>query len=241
MKVIITKNYAELSKEAFKIMVDVIKNKPNACLGLATGTTPLGLYQELIKDHQENKTSYKKIRTVNLDEYLGLDYSNDQSYAYFMRVNLFDYLDIDLKNTHIENGKALDLEAECQRYNEILKENVPDIQLLGIGSDGHIAFNEPGTSFEMETHVATLAASTIKDNSRLFKDIREVPTKAYTQGPKNIMRAKKILLLASGKNKAQAVYDMLKGPVSENCPASILQRHPNCIVILDEEAAELIK
>lgn len=170
MKVIITKNYDELSKEAFKIMIDVIKNKPNACLGLATGTTPLGLYQELIKDHQENKTSYKKVRTVNLDEYLGLDYSNDQSYAYFMRVNLFDYLDIDLKNTHIENGKALDPKEECQRYNEILKENVPDIQLLGIGSDGHIAFNEPGTSFEAETHVATLTASTIKDNSRLFKD-----------------------------------------------------------------------
>lgn len=240
MNIIIEKNYEDVSKKAFEVMIKVIKDNPNAVIGLATGTTPLGLYSLLIKDHKENKTSYKNIKTVNLDEYVGLDINNTQSYIYFMRENLFKHLDIDFNNTHIENGTAENPEEECVRYNNLLKTMQQDIQLLGIGSDGHIAFNEPGASFESETHIENLTESTIKDNSRLFNNISEVPTKAYTMGLKNIMDAKQILLIANGKNKAQAVYNMIKGPVTEEVPASILQRHPNCIVILDEEAGSLL-
>lgn len=240
MNIIIEKNYEDVSKKAFEVMIKVIKDNPNAVIGLATGTTPLGLYSLLIKDHKENKTSYKNIKTVNLDEYVGLDINNTQSYIYFMRENLFKHLDIDFNNTHIENGTAENPEEECVRYNNLLKTMQQDIQLLGIGSDGHIAFNEPGASFESETHIENLTESTIKDNSRLFNNISEVPTKAYTMGLKNIMDAKQILLIANGKNKAQAIYNMIKGPVTEEVPASILQRHPNCIVILDEEAGSLL-
>lgn len=240
MEIIITKNYDELSEKASEIMLSVIKNNPNAVIGLATGTSPLGLYKNLIKDYQTNHTSYKNIKTVNLDEYMGLDINSDQSYVYFMRENLFKHIDIDLNNTNIENGKALDFKKECERYNNLLKTLKQDIQLLGIGSDGHIAFNEPNTPFGSETHIALLEESTIKDNSRLFSDISEVPTKAYTMGLKNIMNAKQILLIANGKNKAKAVYDMIKGKVCEAVPASILQLHPNCTVILDEDAASLL-
>lgn len=240
MKVIITKNYEEMSQKAFEIMIKVIKNNPHAVLGLATGTTPLGLYQKLIEDHKKNGTSYKNIKTVNLDEYVGLDLNSDQSYIYFMRENLFNHIDIELKNTNIENGTAKNQEQECERYNKLLHEMQQDIQLLGIGSDGHIAFNEPGTPFDSETHIAELAESTIKDNSRLFEKIEDVPTKAFTMGLKNIMNAKKILIIANGNNKAQAVYNLVKGRVTEQVPASILQLHPNCTLVIDEAAASLI-
>ena len=186
-------------------------------------------------------TSYKNIKTVNLDEYKGLDYSSDQSYVYFMRDNLFDHIDIDLKNTNIENGKADDADKECARYNALLENMQQDIQLLGLGSNGHIAFNEPGTKFGSLTHVVDLTESTIKDNSRLFKDISEVPRQAFTQGLRNIMNAKKILILASGANKAKAVYGMVKGEVTEALPASVLQLHPDCTLIVDEAAGALLK
>ena len=241
MKIIVTKNYDEMSFEAFKIMKEVVVNNPNGVIGLATGTTPLGLYKNMIDDCKNNGTSYKNIKTVNLDEYVGLDINSDQSYIYFMRENLFKGLDIDLANTNIEDGKAADKEKECARYNEVLHNNQQDIQLLGIGSDGHIAFNEPGTPFGSETHIAELAESTIKDNARLFNDISEVPTSAFTQGLKNIMNAKKILIIANGKNKAKAVHDMVYGPVTEACPASVLQLHPNCVLVVTEDAAELLK
>ena len=240
MKVIVVKNYEEMSKKAFEVMAEIVKNKPNAVLGLATGSTPIGLYKEMIKDHEENGTSYKEIRTVNLDEYAGLDYSSDQSYVYFMRNNLFDYIDIDLANTNIENGKVEDRQAECDRYNKLLETMQQDIQVLGIGSNGHIAFNEPGTPFGSVTHIVDLAESTIKDNSRMFKSIDEVPRQAFTMGLKNIMNAKQILILANGANKAKAVYGLVKGEVTENLPASVLQLHPNCIVIADEAAASLL-
>ncbi|MBQ8424750.1 MAG: glucosamine-6-phosphate deaminase [Clostridia bacterium] len=240
MEIIITKNYDELSEKASKIMLDVIKNNPSAVIGLATGTSPLGLYNNLIKDHKENGTSYKDIKTVNLDEYMGLDISSNQSYVYFMRENLFNHLDINLNNTHIENGKAEDPAKECERYNNLLHSLKQDIQLLGIGSDGHIAFNEPNTPFGSETHIADLTESTIKDNSRLFNSIDEVPTKAYTMGLKNIMNAKKILIIANGKNKAKAVSDMVNGKITEEVPASILQLHPNCTLIVDEDAGSLL-
>ena len=241
MKVIVCKNYEEMSKEAFKVMANVVKNNPNAILGLATGSTPIGLYKEMIKDHKENGTSYKNIKTVNLDEYAGLDYSSDQSYVYFMRDNLFDHIDIDLKNTNIENGKATDRQGECDRYNKLLETMQQDIQVLGIGSNGHIAFNEPGTPFGSITHIVDLTESTIKDNSRMFERIEDVPRQAFTMGLKNIMNAKSILILANGANKAKAVYGLVKGEVTENVPASVLQLHPNCTVIVDEAAAELLK
>lgn len=240
MKVIIAKDYEDMSDKAFEVMAEVVKKNPRAVLGLATGSTPLGLYRRMVEDHEKNGTSYREIRTVNLDEYAGLDYSSDQSYVYFMRENLFDHVDIDLKNTNIENGKAADRQAECDRYNRLLAETQQDIQLLGIGSNGHIAFNEPGTPFGSVTHIVDLTESTIKDNSRLFDSIDEVPRQAFTMGLKNIMNAKKVLILANGANKAKAVYGLVKGQVTENVPASVLQLHPDCTLIVDEAAAALI-
>lgn len=241
MKVIVTKNYDEMSEKAFKIVKEVVVNNKNAVLGLATGSTPLGLYAEMIKDHKENGTSYKDVKTLNLDEYAVLDVTSDQSYVYFMRENLFKHIDIDLNNTHIENGKAVNRELECKNYNELIEELPRDLQILGIGSNGHIAFNEPGTAFDSETHIVDLTESTIKDNSRLFERIEDVPRQAFTMGLKNIMHAKKIVVLASGANKAKAVYGMLKGPVTETLPASVLQLHPDCTLIVDEAAYSLMK
>lgn len=241
MKVIVTKNYDEMSEKAFKIVKEVVVNNKNAVLGLATGSTPLGLYAEMIKDHKENGTSYKDVKTLNLDEYAGLGITSDQSYVYFMRENLFKHIDIDLNNTHIENGKAVNRELECKNYNELIEELPRDLQILGIGSNGHIAFNEPGTAFDSETHIVDLTESTIKDNSRLFERIEDVPRQAFTMGLKNIMHAKKIVVLASGANKAKAVYGMLKGPVTETLPASVLQLHPDCTLIVDEAAYSLMK
>ncbi len=240
MKVIVTKNYDEMSQKAFEVMKDVVVNKPDAVLGLATGTTPIGLYKLMIEDCKKG-TSYKQIKTVNLDEYKGLDINSDQSYVYFMRDNLFNHIDIDLNNTNIEDGKATDAEKECARYNALLDELQQDIQLLGLGSNGHIAFNEPGTKFGSKTHVVDLTESTIKDNARLFNDISEVPRQAFTQGLRNIMNAKKILILASGLNKAKAVDAMINGEVTEEVPASVLQLHPDVTLIIDEAAASLLK
>lgn len=240
MNIIITKDYEELSLEAAKIFIEIVKSNPYAVLGLATGTTPLGLYKELIADHKKNGTSYKHIRTVNLDEYKGLSATHEQSYAYFMRKNLFEHLDIDLENAYIENGIAEDERAECKRYDKLLKELPRNIQLLGLGENGHIAFNEPNTPFDSTTHVVNLTESTIKANSRLFNDISEVPKQAYTMGLKSIMSAKKILILASGDNKAEAVYKLVNGDVTETVPASILQRHPDCTLIVDREAGKLL-
>ena len=240
MKIIIAKDYEELSEKAFEIMRGVVED-PNAVLGLATGSTPLGLYQRMVKDHLQNGTSYQGVRAVNLDEYAGLAPTNDQSYRYFMRTNLFDRIDIRLENTYIENGLAADEEAECRRYNEILAELPRDIQLLGIGANGHIAFNEPGTPFDSETHVVALTENTIEMNARFFASKEEVPRRAFTMGIKNITDAKKVLILACGANKANAVYGLVKGEVTEALPASILQNHPDCILIADEAAASLIK
>lgn len=241
MKVIVTKNYDEMSEKAFEIVKEVVVNNKNAVLGLATGSTPLGLYAEMIKDHKKNGTSYKDVKTLNLDEYAGLDITSDQSYVYFMRENLFKHIDIDLNNTHIENGKAVNRELECKNYNKLIEELPRDIQILGIGSNGHIAFNEPGTAFDSETHIVDLTESTIKDNSRLFERVEDVPRQAFTMGLKNIMHAKKIVVLASGANKAKAVYGMLKGTVTETLPASVLQLHPDCTLIVDEAAYSLMR
>ena len=218
-------------------MLGVVKQNPKAVLGLATGTTPLGLYAKMIADYKENGTDYSQIRTVNLDEYKGLPKTHEQSYAYFMKKNLFDGLGIRSEQTNIEDGTAEEADEECARYDTLLEQLPRDIQLLGLGSNGHIAFNEPGTPFGGGTHVVTLAESTVKDNARLFEDITEVPRKAFTMGIKQIMQAKKILILASGANKADAVYKMVRGTVTESVPASVLQLHPDCTLIADEATA----
>lgn len=240
MQIIITKDYDELSEKAFAIVKEVVKSNKNAVLGLATGSTPLGLYKQMIVDHKKNGTSYANVKSVNLDEYKGLDKNHNQSYAYFMRTNLFEGLDIDLNNTNIPNGIAKNAEQECCRYNNLLNTLRQDVQILGIGSNGHIAFNEPGTPFNSTVHTVHLAESTIKDNSRLFEHIEDVPKQAYTMGLKNIMNAKKIVILASGKNKQNAVYALVKGEMTEQVPASILQKHSDCILICDKDAAERI-
>lgn len=240
MKIIKVKNYEEMSEEALKVILEVVKSNPSAVLGLATGSTPLGLYAKMAEDHRKNGTSYANCRAVNLDEYAGLDISSDQSYVYFMRENLFKHIDIKLENTHIENGKAEDKDAECARYNALLDELRQDVQVLGIGSNGHIAFNEPGTPFDSVTHIVDLAESTIKDNSRLFNSIDEVPRQAFTMGLSNIMNAKKILILANGAGKAYAIGELVNGEIREEVPATILRNHPDCILICDEAAGQNI-
>lgn len=241
MKVIICKNKEEGSAKACEIMTGIVKNNPKAILGLATGSTPVQLYADMVEDHKKNGTSYKEVQTYNLDEYFGLDQSHPQSYHYFMCQHLFNHIDIDMNNVHVPKGKG-NIEEEVAAYNKLLKENPLDIQLLGIGSNGHIGFNEPGTPFDSVTHKVDLKQSTIEDNARLFFNgkIEDVPTQAVSMGISNIMDAKKILLLAFGKNKAEAVKGMIEGPQTVDLPASALQNHPDCILIVDEEAASLL-
>ncbi len=239
MKVIITENYDEMSKKAAEIMSNLVKNNPNAILGLATGSSPIGMYKQMAIDCK-NGVSYQNVSTVNLDEYVGLTADHDQSYAYFMRTNLFDHIDIDQKNTNLPCGSAKDVLAECDRYNALLASMQQDVQVLGLGSNGHIGFNEPNTPFGSVTHLVDLTENTIKDNSRLFASVDEVPRQALSMGIKNIMQAKSILMVVSGKNKAQAVYGMVKGEVTPALPASVLQLHPNVTVICDKDAASLL-
>ena len=239
IKVIVAKDYEDASDKAFEVFKEFLK--PGKVLGLATGSTPLGLYSRMVKDHKKNGTSYKDIKSFNLDEYVGLPTTHPESYYAFMHKNLFDQIDILEENTHVPSGLGDDLEGQAKKYDEMIDADPIDVQLLGIGSDGHIAFNEPGTSFTSGTHVTDLAESTIKDNCRFFdNDINKVPTQAVTQGIGTIMKAKNILLIATGANKANAVKAMIEGPVDESCPASILQKHANVTVIIDEPAAALL-
>lgn len=237
IRLIVTKNYEEMCDEAFKVFQGVLDANPAAILGLATGSTPIGLYQRMIKEYQEGKRSYQKVTTVNLDEYVGLGEENEQSYVYFMNDNLFNHIDIKKENVNLPNGKVADMQAECDRYNALLKTLKQDVQLLGIGGNGHIAFNEPGTSFDEVTHYVELDERTRKDNSRFFASIDEVPTHALSMGIANVLNAKKILLLANGAGKADAVKAMLEGEISTSCPASALRTHEDVVVICDEAAA----
>ena len=239
--IIVCKDYDEVSSEAFKVMRETL-DKGNPVLGLATGSTPVGLYKKMIADHNSRGTSYKDIVTFNLDEYVGLPKDHEQSYYTFMHENLFNHIDINEENVNIPEGNTTDPEAAAKAYEDKLKQYSVDLQVLGIGSDGHIAFNEPGTAFESETHITDLAEQTIQDNARFFdNDPSQVPTKAITQGLASIMRAKSILLIATGANKADAVYGMIKGGKTTDCPASILQDHESVYVILDEAAAAKIR
>lgn len=234
MKVINVGSYQELSKEAAKIVIQTVKKKPDAVLGLATGSTPIGLYNELIDDHAKNGTSYRKICTFNLDEYVGLEGSHPQSYLYFMRQHLFHHIDISPDNTFIPNGKAEDMMKECERYEELIKKKGGiDLQILGIGQNGHIGFNEPGTSFSSRTHIIQLTESTRQANSRFFSSMEEVPTRAITMGIQTIMESRKILLLISGKAKMDALKRLLTDEISEDFPASVLKLHNDVTVITD--------
>ena len=212
MKIIVADNYNALSQIGADLVIDLLKNKKNAVLGLATGTTPIGLYQKLVEAYKQGIVSFKQVKTVNLDEYVGIEKQNEQSYAYFMRKNLFDYVDIDLNNTHIPNGSAQNLQKECIDYSLLLTKTRQDIQILGLGSNGHIGFNEPFTAFDSKTHLVKLSQQTINDNSRLFESKNQVPTHAITMGISEIMAAKRIILLASGKNKAKG------GRIPSICP-----------------------
>lgn len=240
MKIEIFENYEQMSRAAAETIARTVQAAPFPVLGLATGSTPLGAYRNLIEMCGAGVLSFKNVRTVNLDEYVGLGEESAQSYAAFMEKNLFSHIDIDRENTNLPDGKAEDPQAECERYSQLLKGMPRDLQLLGLGSDGHIGFNEPYTPFGSRTHIAELAESTIRDNSRLFGDISEVPRRAITMGIADITEAKKILLLACGANKARAVYDMVKGGIDEKCPASILQKHPDAVIMIDREAAQLL-
>lgn len=233
MKIIIADDYKALSEEAFKVMKDVLDSKENAVLGLATGSSPEGLYAEMVEDHKENGTSYKDVVTYNLDEYVGIDRNDPQSYYTFMNEHLFKDIDIDPANTHVPYGDSAE---DAKAYDDAVKG--VDIQLLGIGRNGHIGFNEPGTPFDERTHIVELTESTRDANKRFFdNDINKVPTKAISQGIGTVMDAEKILLIASGEDKADAVKAMIEGPVSTDCPASVLQEHPDCVVIIDKAAA----
>ncbi len=234
MKIIIDE-ISVVNKLVAKEMIDCVRNKPNAVLGLATGSTPLGIYKNLVEDHVKNKTDYSKVTTFNLDEYVGLHPEHEQSYHTYMRQNLFNHINIDLKNTNfpdLDNPKA---------YTKLIKQKPIDLQILGVGSNGHIAFNEPFTSFDSETDYVTLAESTINDNKRFFDSIDDVPKQAVTMGLKDIMSAKKIIIIAFGENKAEAINELVNGKQDEAWPVTILQRHHDVTVYLDKKAASLLE
>lgn len=242
MKIIAAKDYTDLSRKAANIISALVIMKPDAVLGMATGSTPLGAYSQLIQWYEKGDLDFSKVIIVNLDEYLGLSGNHDQSYSYFMNHNFFDHVNIKKENTYIPNGLAEDPYEECRHYNRIIKNlGGIDLQLLGIGSNGHIGFNEPGAVFKRETHLVKLTDSTRQSNARFFSSVNEVPTHALTMGIRNIMLAKKILLLATGEQKAQALYSSFFGPVTPGMPASILQLHNDCIVIADESALSVIR
>lgn len=238
MQFIIEETYEDVSRAAADIIAEQIQSKPAAVLGLATGSTPIGTYEELIAKFKRGEVSFKDITTFNLDEYAGLDGDHDQSYRWFMNYHLFDNVDIDKVRTHVPSGNSDDPEKMCEDYEKAIEEaGGVDLQLLGLGHNGHIGFNEPCYEFPVATHYVELTQSTIEANSRLFNSIDEVPTAAYTMGIGTIMKAKKVLLLATGEGKAEIVKKAFKGEVTPQVPASILQSHPDCTIILDKEAA----
>lgn len=241
MRFAIVKSAAELGERAFYEIKRVLDAKPDAVIGFATGRTPLPLYEKMAEDHKKNGTSYKRVTAINLDEYVGIEAKNKNSFARFMRDNLFSKIDIDPANTNIPNGMAEDLEAECARYAAFVKEHPADIQILGIGGNGHIAFNEPYTKYDTVTHIATLTSRTRSDNAEGFGSPALVPGYALTMGIAEILSAKKILMLASGEGKAEAIYNMLQGRDDTSCPAAALRKHPDVTVVLDEAAAKYLE
>ena len=236
------KDYNDVSRKAANIMSAQIIMKPDAVLGLATGSTPVGMYRQLIEWYKKGDLDFAKVTSVNLDEYKGLSGDNDQSYRYFMNTNLFDHVNIDKTKTYVPNGLEEDSEKACADYNAIIRSvGGVDMQLLGIGGNGHIGFNEPSDSFAQVTHCVDLTQSTIDANKRFFASEADVPRQAYTMGIGTILQAKKILLVASGEDKAEAVKNTLFGPITPYVPASILQIHPDVTIVADEAALSLCK
>lgn len=237
MRLYRAKDYNDLSRKAANIISAQVIMKPDCVLGLATGSSPLGTYRQLIEWYKKGDLDFSEVKSVNLDEYKGLPKDNDQSYYYFMHQNFFKDININPENTHIPNGMEPDSEKECSRYNQVISDlGGIDLQLLGLGHNGHIGFNEPDTAFAKMTHCVDLAPSTIEANKRFFASADDVPRQAYTMGIKTIMQARKILLIVSGEDKAQILYDVLNGPITPHMPASILQLHSDVTVVADEAA-----
>ncbi len=235
MNFIRVNNYDELSTKAAALICAQVAMKPNCVLGLATGSSPLGTYAKMIEKYEKGEADFSRVSSINLDEYVGLDGSHDQSYRYFMNTNLFTKINIDINNTNVPNGCAKDLAAEGAAYDELIeKSGGIDLQLLGIGIDGHIGFNEPDSCFTKATHEVVLDESTIEANARFFASMDDVPKKAITMGMGGIMSAKKVLLIANGKNKKDIVEKAFFGPITPEVPASILQLHPDVTVIYSE-------
>jgi glucosamine-6-phosphate deaminase len=242
MKLYQTKDYKEMSRKVANIISAQVIMKPDCVLGLATGSTPIAIYKQLIEWYNKGDIDFNEVKTVNLDEYKGLAPDNKQSYHYFMKMNLFKYVNIREENIHIPNGLEIDTKAECTRYDTIIRSmGGIDLQLLGLGHNGHIGFNEPEESFEKETHCVALTKSTLEANSRLFEKGETVPAFAYTLGIKSIMQSKKIVLAVSGADKADILKSALTGPVTPAVPASIFQLHPDFTVVADEAALSKMK
>ena len=241
IELIITNNYEEMSQKAADIFINLLKKKPNSVLGLATGSTPIGLYKILIEKNKSKEISFKDVITYNLDEYCNIPKNYEQSYFTYMNNNLFAYIDINKDNTHLPLGEG-DSKLNSEKYENELNKIKIDIQLLGVGSNGHIGFNEPGTDFDLGVHEVNLTENTIKDNARFFEnDINKVPKKAITMGIKNILNAETIILIANGKNKANAIKNIMSGIIDKNIPASALNLHKGKVyVIVDKDAASLI-
>lgn len=242
LKLVPARDYKDMSRKAANIISAQVILKPDSVLGLATGSTPIGTYETLVHRCEKGDLDFFNVRTVNLDEYVGLEGTHDQSYRYFMNQNLFDKVNIRKENTNVPDGSNPDAEAECARYHSVIESmGGIDLQLLGIGNNGHIGFNEPCDEFPMCTHKVELTQSTIEANSRLFDSIDDVPKYAYTMGIGEIMSAKAVLILASGKAKAPIIKELIEGPVTPQVPASILKMHSNVILIADEEARSLLE
>ena len=237
MKIYETKDYQEMSRQAANILSAQVILKPDCVLGLATGSTPIGTYDQLVDWYNKGDVDFSQVRTVNLDEYRGLTRDNDQSYYYFMHQHLFDRVNIKLENTNVPDGTQEDAEKECARYEALIESmGGVDIQLLGLGHNGHIGFNEPCDSFPQDVHVVDLTESTIEANKRFFASADDVPKQAYTMGVGTILRAKAILLVVSGKDKAEALNAVVNGPITPQVPGSVLRLHPNVIIVADEDA-----
>ena len=241
MRIISAKTYEEMSRQAANIIAAQVTLKPDCVLGLATGGTPVGTYKELIAKSNAGELDFSRVKSVNLDEYVGLDVSSDQSYVYFMRDNLFNHVNIDLANTNVPCGVSADPDAESQRYDELIRSyGGIDLQLLGLGPNGHIGFNEPDDHFPVGTHKVSLTEATIQANKRFFEKEEDVPRFAITMGIGAIMQAKRVLMVVNGKGKAEIVKKAFFGPVTPEVPASILQLHPDFTLVADEDALSLI-
>ena len=242
MRVIVERDAEAVTKRAAQFVANLVRRKPTCVLGLATGSTPLGLYQELIRMHRDEGLDFSRVVTFNLDEYVGLSGAHPQSYRHFMQKNLFDQINVDIRNTHVPDGRALDFESYCQQYEKMIAdEGGIDLQILGIGTDGHIAFNEPGSSLGSRTRLKTLTAETVRDNARFFGSEQEVPRLAITMGVGTILESRQCLLLATGDHKARAIRGTVEGPVTAQVTASALQLHRDVVAIIDEDAARLLE